>query len=139
MADLSRLDWLSGCWAYDGKGAGSGERWTAPIAGMMFAVSRTIRGGKTVAYENLFIKETDANALHLMAAPSGQAAARFDMISLTETEVVFENPGHDFPQRIIYRLGDKDILLGRIEGKSDGQEIAVDFPMTRTNCSDLGL
>ena len=61
------------------------------------------------------------------------------MLSLTEYEVVFENPDHDFPQRIIYRLGDNGALLGRIEGNSEGQEVAVDFPMTRTKCGELGL
>ena len=138
-ADISRLNWLSGCWAYDGKDTGSGERWTAAIGGMMFAVSRTIRDGKTVAFEYLTIIETDAHALQLMAAPSGQAATRFDMVSLTEIEVIFENRNHDFPQRIIYRLGDNGTLLGRIEGKSNGREVTVDFPMTRTDCGDLGL
>ena len=138
-ADISQLNWLSGCWAYDDQDIGSGERWTAPIGGMMFAVSRTIRDGKTVAFEYLYIVETDAHALQLMAAPSGQAATRFDMVSLTKIEVIFENAKHDFPQRIIYRLGDNGTLLGRIEGQSDGRKVTVDFPMTRTDCGDLGL
>ena len=138
-ADVSRLSWLSGCWAYDGRDAGSGEYWMSPAGGTLFAVSRTVRDGKTVGYEYLRIRETDAHSLALLASPSGQTPVEFDMVSLTDNEVVFENPNHDFPQRIIYRLVDKDTLLGRIEGKSDGQEIVIDFPMTRTNCGKLGL
>ncbi len=138
-ADISRLNWLSGCWAYVGKDAGSGEYWMSPAAGTMFAVSRNVRDGKTVGFEYIQISETEAHSLVLTASPSGQEPAKFDMVSLTPNEVVFENPKHDFPQRIIYRLGDKGTMLGRIEGKSDGEEIAVDFPMTRTNCGGMGL
>lgn len=105
----------------------------------MFAVSRNVRDGKTVGLEYLRIRETDEHSLELIASPSGQMAAEFDLVSLTDTEVVFESPLHDFPQRIIYRRGDDDKLLGRIEGKSGGHEIAVDFPMTRTTCGNLGL
>jgi hypothetical protein len=138
-ADISQLNWLSGCWAYDGKDAGSGEYWMSAAGRTMFAVSRSVRDGETVGFEYLHIKETETSSLLLIASPSGQTPSEFNMLSLSDTEVVFENPEHDFPQRIIYRLGDKDTLLGRIEGKLDGEEIAVDFPMTRTSCADPGL
>ena len=138
-ADISRLSWLSGCWAYDGREPGSGEYWMSPAGGTMFAVSRNVRDGHTVAFEYLRISETEGQSLALFAIPSGQEPTRFEVLSLTENEVVFENPGHDFPQRIIYRLGDNGALLGRIEGNSEGREVAVDFPMTRTKCGELGL
>ena len=51
-------------------------------------------------------------------------------------ELIFENPQHDFPQRVIYRLQTDGSLLGRIEGVSKGKEKAVDFPMTRAGCDD---
>jgi len=137
-ADISQLTWLSGCWAYDGKDSGSGEYWMPPAGGTMFAVSRTVRDGRTVAFEYLRIAETDTHSLTLFATPSQQPPAQFDLASLTKTEVVFENPQHDFPQRIIYRLSDEDHLLGRVEGQSDGQLVAIDFPMTRVDCEDFG-
>jgi hypothetical protein len=46
---------------------------------------------------------------------------------------VFENPTHDFPQRVIYRR-EGDSLLGRIEGMTNGQQKAVDFPLKRVSC-----
>jgi hypothetical protein len=137
-ADISSLEWLAGCWAYDGRDPGSGEHWMPPLGGTMFAVSRTIRDGQTVAFEYLRITQTGGDSLALFASPSGNEATQFDLVSLTESEIVFENPEHDFPQRIIYRLGDEDTLLGRIEGQSDGQPVAVDFPMSGVNCEDFG-
>jgi hypothetical protein len=137
-ADISRLTWLSGCWSYDGGEPGSGEYWMAPAGGTMFAISRNVRDDRTLAYEYLRIAESDEHSLTLFASPSGQSPAAFELVSLSASEVVFANPEHDFPQRIIYRLGDDGQLLGRIEGQSDGQAIAVDFPMTRVSCEDLG-
>ena len=40
VADVSRLSWLSGCWAYDDEEPGSGEYWMPPAGGTMIAVSR---------------------------------------------------------------------------------------------------
>jgi len=136
-ADISRLEWLAGCWAYDGRDPGSGEYWMPPAGGTMFAVSRTIRDGQTVGFEYLRIAETGEDSLALFASPSGREATQFDLVSLTDSEIVFENPEHDFPQRIIYRLGDEGALFGRIEGQSDGQAVAIDFPMTGVDCEEF--
>lgn len=136
-ADISRLGWLAGCWAHDDQEQGSGEYWLPPAGDSMLAVSRTVRESKTVSFEFLRIKANGENTFTLFAMPSGQPAASFDMILIKETEIVFENPNHDFPQRIIYRLVDDDTLVGRIEGKSDGQDIGIDFPMTRVDCENL--
>ena len=137
-ADISRLGWMSGCWAYDGAEPGSGEYWMPPVGGTMFAVSRSIRDSRTVAFEYLRIEESGDGSLTLFASPSGQSPARFDMVSLTNNEVVFENSEHDFPQRIIYRLAQDSRLIGRIEGQSNGQLKSIEFPMSKINCDSLG-
>lgn len=137
-ADISRLSWMSGCWAYDDAEPGSGEYWMPPIGGTMFAVSRSIRDSRTVAFEYLRIEESAEGSLALFASPSGQSPARFDMVSLTNNEVVFENPEHDFPQRIVYSLTQDGRLIGRIEGQSNGRPKSIDFPMSRIDCDSLG-
>jgi len=137
-ADISSLTWLSGCWAYDDQDSGSGEYWMPPAGSTMLAVSRTVRDGRMVAFEYLRIVEDDEHSLTLFASPSGQLQAQFYLTSLKDTQIVFENLDHDFPQRIIYRLSDNDRLLGRIEGQTDGRTVAVDFPMTRMDCADFG-
>ena len=60
--------------------------------------------------------------------------ATFLLARLSETEVVFENLAHDFPQRIIYRLQAEGYLTGRIEGEIEGEARAVDFPLQRVDC-----
>ena len=137
--EVTQLDWLSGCWAYDGREPGSGEYWMSPAGGSMLAVSRTVRNGRSVGFEYLRIAEVEQQSLALFASPGGSSAVRFDLISLTNTEVRFENPEHDFPQRIIYRLGEAGALVGRIEGQSDGKPVVIEFPMTSVRCEAFGL
>lgn len=133
LRSIGDLSWLTGCWAADGAEPGNIEQWMAPAGGAMLGASRVVRGGRMVAYEYTRIITTD-DALVFIASPSGQETAEFPLKSLAEAKVVFENPDHDFPQRIIYKLIDQDRLLGRIEGQSDGKEMHVEFPMTRIDC-----
>ena len=106
----------------------------APAGGTMLGMNRTVRDAKTVAFEFMRIVEQDEGGLVFVASPSGQSTASFAMLSLNDREVIFENPDHDFPQRIIYRLISDEDLLGRIEGTINGTERAVDFPMKKTDC-----
>ncbi len=133
-ATIDDLGWLSGCWTAAGQDAGSGEQWMPPAGGTMIGMSRSVRDGKTVAFEFIRIVEQKDGGLEFIASPSGQNTTSFSMVSLGDREVTFGNSDHDFPQRIIYRLTSDEDLLGRIEGTIDGEDRAVDFPMKRIDC-----
>lgn len=125
------LHWLSGCWE-SASGATSGcEQWMRPDGGTMLGMSRTVRDGRTVAWEHLRIWQDEAGEIYYTALPSGQAETSFRLTHAAPGEATFENPDHDFPQRILYRLVGEDSLLARIEGVRDGRERAIDFPMRR--------
>lgn len=59
-ASVADLAWLAGCWASVGGEAGSGEQWTAPAGKTLLGVSRTVIDSRTVAYEFVRIRETEA-------------------------------------------------------------------------------
>jgi len=60
----------------------------------------------------------------------GQPATPFVLRSGKPGEAVFENPDHDFPQRVIYRRCDAD-LCARIEGTVGGQVRGMDWRYRR--------
>ena len=105
-----------------------------PAGGTMLGVNRSVSDGKTVAFEFMRIVETEDGGLVFIASPSGQNTAGFALVSVNDHEVIFENPEHDFPQRVVYRLVSDEELLGRIEGTINGMERAIDFPMNKTTC-----
>ena len=131
---IDDLAWLSGCWMSSNQEPGSAEHWMLPAGGTMIGMNRTVRGGKTVAFEFMRIVEQEDGGLEFIASPSGQNTTGFTMTNVSNREVIFENPDHDFPQRIIYRLVSDEELLGRIEGTIDGVERAADFPMKKVDC-----
>ena len=133
---IGELEWLAGCWASNGAETGSGEQWMRPAGGTMMGINRTVRNGRTTAYEFMRIVETDDEdgGLLLIASPSGQTTTTFLLASISEDEVVFENPDHDFPQRIGYRRLPNGGLLGWIDGSINDQNRRVEFPMTASGC-----
>lgn len=132
---IETVRWLAGCWSRTDAEAGSGEQWTAPGGATMLGVSRTVREGRTVEYEFVLIRPAADGTLVYHAHPSGQAGAEFRLASAADREVVFENPAHDFPQRIGYRLeADQVTLTAWIEGMHDGTSRRMLFPMRRVRC-----
>ncbi len=129
-ATIDQMAWLTGCWTQTKPNGVVEERWMAPGGGVMLGMGRTVRDGKLREYEYTRIVEADGS-LAYMAEPSGQEKATFALKSLTADEAVFENPAHDFPQRVIYRRLGPDAVTGRIEGQIGGQTRSVDFPYKR--------
>lgn len=133
---INDLAWLKGCWRLSRNGRETTEHWMKPAGGTMLGISRTVADGKTVEFEFTQIRQDTSGEILFIAKPSGQPEAIFKMIKGNANEVIFENPQHDFPQRVIYRLQGDGSLLGRIEGVSKGKEKSVDFPMARARCDD---
>jgi len=132
---LEAMAWLSGCWAPQAaKEGGSFEHWSAPAGGTLLGMSRTVRGGKTVGFEFMVLRRNAEGVWVYTAKPSGQAEASFTLVRQGEGELVFENLGHDFPQRIIYRRGEAGQLLARIEGLRAGVLRDLSFPMQKAVC-----
>jgi hypothetical protein len=132
-ASVARLSWLAGCWEGEQGGRRYEEQWMAPRGGSMIGMSRTVRGDRTSEFEFMHIREEEGR-LVFTARPSGQEEASFRSVEIAATKVVFENPAHDFPQRIIYLLEGDGSLTARIEGEQDGRSRGLDFPMRRTEC-----
>ncbi len=130
---VERVGWLAGCWELVSAQGSVEEQWMAPRGHTMLSAGRTIQGDKLVEFESVLIREQDG-VLAFESHPSGQPSAVFLSTALDENSVVFENPRHDFPQRIGYRrVGDS--LLAWIEGPRNGQTRRVEFPYRRVVCA----
>ncbi len=132
---LSELGWLAGCWEMNAKNKNLviNEQWMKPAGGMMVGSGRTVKSGKVADYEFLRIVE-EADGIFYVSKPTGNKyETRFKLTKVSPTELLFDNPTHDFPQRIIYKLAG-DRLTARIEGSMNGKSSGIDFPYVRTKC-----
>jgi len=130
---VDRVAWLQGCWEMASNGRTIEEQWTAPRGGIMLETGRTVRDGRLVEYEFVVVRE-DGDRLAYEAHPSGQPSAVFLSRELTDTRVVFENPEHDFPQRVGYERKGAGDLSAWIEGTVGGRARRVDFTYGRVAC-----
>jgi hypothetical protein len=127
------LAWLAGCWESNHAGRHVTEQWMAPEGGTLIGMSRTVVNGKTTEYEFLLTRE-GPQGLEYVASPSGQAEATFTSVRTSANEVVFENPAHDFPTRVIYQRHSGGRLTAAIEGTINQQARRIEFPYTHASC-----
>ena len=128
------VEWLAGCWTQTGREAGSAEQWMAPAGGVMLGMARILKNGRVVEFEFMQIRADADGKLSFIAQPQGRPPTEFQLLRQGDAQAVFENPSHDFPQRVIYRREAADRLVARIEGALKGKERGIDFPMQRAAC-----
>lgn len=134
LTDIGRLSWLAGCWEQRSETRLVQELWMAPAGGSMVGTSRTVVRGASRGWEFLRIVPL-AGTLTYVALPSGQAETPFAGSLISDTLAVFENPTHDFPQRIAYRRISADSIVARVSGNRGGSDRGMDIPMRRgTTC-----
>lgn len=131
--DITRLGWMAGCWEQRSGASVTHESWMAPAGGAMVGMSRTVTGGAFRAWEALRIV-TDSGRLAYIAQPNGRAPTAFPATVTSDTLAVFENPAHDFPQRIAYRRLSADSLVARVSAERDGRSRGMDIAMQRVHC-----
>ena len=128
-ARVESLEWMAGTWVSESARGKVAETWLGPGNGLMVAANlSTFAGGRT-AFEFLRIAETAAGFSYF-ASPGGRAPVEFRLKELGDKRVVFENAGHDFPQRVLYwREG--EALMARIEGTVRGEARQQEWRFTR--------
>jgi hypothetical protein len=126
--------WLAGCWAQQGREAGSVEQWMAPAGGLMLGMARVLKHGRVIEFEFMQLRADAEGRLSFIAQPQGRPPTEFKLLRAGEAEAVFENANHDFPQRISYRRVSAAELVARIEGEMSGKLRGIDFAMQRTAC-----
>lgn len=131
---LLLLKFMSGCWSLERGSAEKGvtmieETWSRPLAGTMIGYGRTMRGEKTLFHEFLRIEQRDSKLIYIAQPAGASKPTEFASTRVSATEVVFENPAHDDPKKISYRV-DGDGLTAETEGSR-----LTRFAYRRASCS----
>lgn len=135
LSDIRKADWLIGTWENKTSRGIIFETWTKMSDNELFGKSYFINEKDTVVFETIrLVQETDG--LFYIPTVKNQndgLPVRFAAKSISETQLVFENPQHDFPQVISYTKITPDSLVAEISGVNNGQERKLTFPMKRVN------
>jgi hypothetical protein len=117
---LEPVAFLAGEWTATTAEGDVREAWGPPRGNAMLGTSHTVAGGRTLFFEYVRI-EARSTGLVYLASPLGRhPPTAFALVESDRDRVVFENPEHDFPQRVVYeRNGDR--LDASIEGNDNGK------------------
>lgn len=124
------LDWISGHWCVDRGEDNVEELWLPPHGGVVVGLGRTRTTDRTTRFEYLRIVDRDGDQSYI-AQPGGQPPTAFRRTAGGERWVRFENPDHDFPQRVEYRR-DGDALRAEVAGPGEnGKDVVITFNYSR--------
>ncbi|HRK31171.1 MAG TPA: DUF6265 family protein [Tepidisphaeraceae bacterium] len=129
-AKLADLGFIHGGWVSVKGETRTEEFWSPPRAGTMLGASRTIRGDVTVFFEYCRIEQR-GEAIYYIAQPGGKAPTEFKLTQFDGKAAVFENPEHDFPNKIVYELIDQTTMKASIEGTRAGQRRGTSWELKR--------
>ena len=109
------------------------ETWSMLNQNELSGKSYMLRGKDTSVFENIKILQEGGKLFYIPTVRNQNKGlpVRFTLTKSQGNELVFENPGHDFPQVITYKQMGKDSLLATISGKKKGKERMESFPMRR--------
>jgi len=132
--DLQGLAWLEGEWQRETRRGLSIERWSRLPDGGLVGESVVIPsdGSESFQVESLLLVRMGTDIFYIARPRQNEFPIGFRLMAQTDTEVVFENPTHDFPQRITYLRTTPDAFTATIVGPGDdGEPQEVAFHFTR--------
>ncbi|MEJ5995557.1 DUF6265 family protein [Pedobacter sp. Du54] len=130
---LSKAQWLIGTWENKTARGSIYETWVKKSDDEFLGKSYMKKENDTLVLEHIrLVKE--ANQLFYIPAVKNQNEGlpiRFGLKISSDTQLVFENPEHDFPQIISYTRINRDSLIAEISGTKNGQPRKQTFPMKK--------
>lgn len=128
---IQQLGWMTGTWVQTKENETVQESWLGPQGTTMVAVNLTQSARRGTSYEFLRIVEGPSGLAYL-ASPGGRSPpTEFKLKEMGDKRVVFENPAHDFPQRVIYWREADGSMKARIEGTMQGKERGIEWRFER--------
>ncbi|MCE3294878.1 MAG: hypothetical protein K0R65_592 [Crocinitomicaceae bacterium] len=132
-SELEKAAWFLGNWENNFPEGGITESWEQANDSTYTGRSLVVIGKDTVSSETLRLEEQNGKLMYIPTV-SDQNGGREVVFTLTKNNgkmLVFENPKHDFPQKITYTRISGDSIVAEISGTMDGKPASEQFPMSR--------
>lgn len=132
-AELNKIAWLSGTWQDASSGGISQEIWKKTDEQTLGGFSYFLVGKDTASSETMKITKKDQHLIYTATVKdqnNGQPV-EFTMTSNDSSQLVFENPMHDFPKKIVYKKITNDSVMIQLEGVVDSSHEVQEYPLKR--------
>lgn len=130
---LKKAAWLIGTWENKTPKGSLYETWGKADEHSYSGKSYLVKEQDTFVFENIRLVQEEEKLFYIptVKGQNNNLPVRFASGTISETQLVFENPQHDFPQVISYTRIGADSLVAEISGIKNGQERRQAFPMKR--------
>lgn len=137
---LQLPNWFVGTWQNKTVDGTFTENWIQANDTLYSAISTVIVGNDTVFYEQINLQNI-LDEWHYIVSVKNQSSnasvinsekpVAFKLSSATATQLIFDNPEHDFPTKITYTQINNDSIVADISGIVKGNLKKEIFPMKR--------
>jgi hypothetical protein len=110
------------------------ESWMPARGGVMLGMSRTTKADRVTEHEFVLLRAVGSDLEYRVRA-GDQPEVVFRAAHPSASEAVFENPAHDFPKRIGYRLVSPDSLDAWIDGGAESKGPKIRYGYHRVDCA----
>lgn len=130
---FSHLGALQGTWSMQTRRGVINESWEKTNDSVYSGKSYRVVNTDTMLLETVQLvkKGNDIFYIPVVTGQNQGQAVSFRLITADRNTFTFDNPEHDFPQRVIYQLTGNNTLQARIEGMDKGSYRKSDFNYTR--------
>lgn len=132
-AQLEKANWLIGSWGHTSPQGTLAENWKRVNDSAFKGEGFFIVNNDTVFAEYIDLIETKGKLTFTVSVPAqnNEKPVPFGMTSISENNIVFENPKHDYPAKITYNKITNDSLVAVISGVQKGKPANETFAMKR--------
>jgi hypothetical protein len=133
-AQLEKANWFLGNWENVTEEMTFKEIWKQENDSAFVGESFVTVKKDTVFYEKVYLKERNDSLFYIVSVKeqNKEQPVSFYLTTATDNQVVFENPKHDFPNKIAYNKFGNDSILATIYGIKKGKEVSENFPMKKS-------
>ena len=124
---ISDFAWLEGKWTGAADEMAFYEEWQSIDGNSMSGKGGATSGMDTVFSEKLKMEQRGEDLFYIPSVQENGGAVDFKFTGYKNDSIVFENPQHDFPQRIVYFRLPNDKLYACIDGIEKGKYNRIAF------------
>jgi hypothetical protein len=130
---LRPFSWMHGTWIAQSGDQTIIEIWGSGTNTFFGGITMEVRDKDTTAVEYLTLSVIHDSLFYIATVPGHNEGkpVRFAFTGEKNGAFTFENPAHDFPQRIVYAHPSDSTMYARIEGMENGKPTSMEFRYRR--------
>ena len=131
---LENANWFIGRWENATPEMTFTEIWKKANDSTYTAESFVLVSKDTVFYESVDLLQKNDSLFYTVSVrnQNNEKPVSFYLTKSNNNQLIFENPKHDFPNKIMYNKINNDSIVATIEGIKNGKTQSETFPMKRT-------